>query len=301
MGIGEAVCRVERADYDFTLRTMRADPVSEDAAERRRRIVELSRQQYGTPRSAVEPEAPEPEASSGPKAGERENETTAAKTRSTRKGRGESTDDAGMSGPLPGRGGDHHKYLQQLVKRWAEGRGYAVTLEKPILDGLGLVDVALEKQGRLIACEISVTTDAEHEAANIQKCLAAGFAEIVVLSSDKKVLTAVRRELAGKLTAAHLRRIKFLTPEEAFAFIDSLEFPSDATRPAPDPSEILTAKELEALLRIDVKTIYSYVQKANLPYVKIQSNVRFLKSDILKWMEDRQYKPPAGRSGRNQK
>jgi hypothetical protein len=28
-----------------------------------------------------------------------------------------------------------------------------------------------------------------------------------------------------------------------------------------------------------------------LPYVKMQSNVRFIRSEILKWMEERQYKP----------
>jgi predicted DNA-binding transcriptional regulator AlpA len=31
--------------------------------------------------------------------------------------------------------------------------------------------------------------------------------------------------------------------------------------------------------------------------VKIQSNLRFLKSEILKWMEERQYRP-GGRVGR---
>jgi len=36
---------------------------------------------------------------------------------------------------------------------------------------------------------------------------------------------------------------------------------------------MLTAKDLEALLKIDVKTIYSYVQRGLIPYVRIQSNV----------------------------
>ena len=41
--------------------------------------------------------------------------------------------------------------------------------------------------------------------------------------------------------------------------------------------DMLTAKELEAILKIDVKTIYSYVQRGLIPYVRIQSNVRFSK------------------------
>ena len=45
--------------------------------------------------------------------------------------------------------------------------------------------------------------------------------------------------------------------------------------------ELLTAREVESLLRINVKTIYSYVQRGLIPYVRIQSNVRFVRSQIL--------------------
>ncbi len=55
--------------------------------------------------------------------------------------------------------------------------------------------------------------------------------------------------------------------------------------------ELLTAKELEALLKIDVKTIYSYVQRGLIPYVKIQSNVRFVKEQIQEWVEQQNYRP----------
>jgi excisionase family DNA binding protein len=195
---------------------------------------------------------------------------------------------------LPGRGGEHHKYLQQLIKRWAEGRGYQVTLEKPILDGLGCVDVALTKGSRAIACEISVTTDAEHEIGNVQKCLAAGFEEVIFISSDKKKLTAVRHALVAALSTAQYRQVKFLTPEETFSFVDGFEAKAAPASPSPDANDLMTAREVEELLRIDVKTVYSYVHRGLLPYVKIQSNVRFLRSEILKWMEERQYKPGRG-------
>lgn len=58
-----------------------------------------------------------------------------------------------------------------------------------------------------------------------------------------------------------------------------------------DTPELLTAKELEALLKIDVKTIYSYVQRGLIPYVRIQSNVRFPKQQILAWIEEQNYRP----------
>lgn len=55
--------------------------------------------------------------------------------------------------------------------------------------------------------------------------------------------------------------------------------------------EMFTARELEALLKIDVKTIYRYVERGLIPYVRIQSNVRFPKRQILEWIEQQSYQP----------
>jgi hypothetical protein len=55
--------------------------------------------------------------------------------------------------------------------------------------------------------------------------------------------------------------------------------------------EMLTAKELEAVLKIDIKTIYGYVQRGLIPYVRIQSNVRFHKKRIMGWIEAHSYHP----------
>ena len=98
--------------------------------------------------------------------------------------------------------------------------------------------------------------------------------------------------MVSALSSAQYRQVKFFAPEEAFAFIEGLDGAKAENKAAsPDASELLTAKEVEELLRIDVKTVYSYVQRGILPYVKIQSNVRFVRSEILKWMEEKQYKP----------
>jgi excisionase family DNA binding protein len=62
--------------------------------------------------------------------------------------------------------------------------------------------------------------------------------------------------------------------------------------------EILTAKELEAFLRIDVKTIYSYVQRGLIPHMRIESNVRFSKHQVLEWLRQRTFEPrPVRRDG----
>jgi predicted DNA-binding transcriptional regulator AlpA len=62
--------------------------------------------------------------------------------------------------------------------------------------------------------------------------------------------------------------------------------------------EILTAKDLEAFLRIDVKTIYSYVQRGLIPHLRIESNVRFSKHQVLQWLQERSFQPrPVNRNG----
>jgi len=55
--------------------------------------------------------------------------------------------------------------------------------------------------------------------------------------------------------------------------------------------EMFTAQELQQLLKISVKTIYSYVKRGLIPYVKIQSNVRFPKRRIPEWIEQQSYDP----------
>jgi hypothetical protein len=122
-----------------------------------------------------------------------------------------------------GRGGPQHKYLQELIRRWALGKGYRTTIEKQILDGLGSVDVALEKEGISIAAEISVTTTVEHEIGNIQKCLAAGFGYVVLIASDRKAIAKARDAANAALGEEECKRVRVLTPEDFFAFVETLE------------------------------------------------------------------------------
>jgi excisionase family DNA binding protein len=65
---------------------------------------------------------------------------------------------------------------------------------------------------------------------------------------------------------------------------------SDFIHPTSD-DEMWTAQELEALLKIDAKTIYAYVQKGIIPYVRLQSNVRFPKKQIRRWLEQNTFTP----------
>ena len=58
---------------------------------------------------------------------------------------------------------------------------------------------------------------------------------------------------------------------------------------------MLNVKELETLLKIDQKTIYRYVSLGLIPYVRIQSNIRFVRHQIVAWIEEQNYQPD-GRS-----
>src|SRR2546428_680065 len=52
---GQAICRVERSDYDFNLSIPLPDePDAEQATQRREHVITASRKKYGTPRAEVE-------------------------------------------------------------------------------------------------------------------------------------------------------------------------------------------------------------------------------------------------------
>jgi uncharacterized protein DUF87 len=130
-----------------------------------------------------------------------------------------------------GKGGKQHRYLQALVKELAEQAGLKATVEAPLPDGSGQVDVLIERDGVLAAIEISVTTPVEHEKANLQKCLAGGFPRIaVVLAKSKTVQTSYRMALRQAISDEDRERVSFLTPEELPAFIAALA-------PLPEQSE----------------------------------------------------------------
>jgi len=234
--VGEAICRVERAEFDFNLKTLPLPFIDRAEAElRRERIVALSRERYATPRAVVEAALTPEEAPSVV--------TPPAHVSKSRAPLADPPPSVAPSMPeerripIPpsprtkppstpttvGRGGPQHKYIQELVRRWASSRGYKTTIEKEILGGLGSVDVALEKEGRSIACEISVTTSVEHEVGNVQKCLTAGFEHVVLLLTERRMMAKARDAIAATVSEDERARVHVLTTEEFFTFVETLE------------------------------------------------------------------------------
>lgn len=122
---------------------------------------------------------------------------------------------------LAGQGSREHKYLQHLVKQAAQERGYKALIEHRVLDGAGIIDVALERAERSVAVEISVTTTPEHEFGNVEKCLQAGYETVFLLSSNNRHLIALKRHIEPLLGAAQASRVRFALPDEFITHLDS--------------------------------------------------------------------------------
>jgi len=228
IGIGEAIVRVERSEYDFNLTTYDIPSVPQDIALlRREQIVAYTRETFGRKIQSTELPIPqvekivtsiitaevktepaviiEPRAEAQPKPA-----TTLVKPL--------------VSGPTEDldkrKNISQHRYLQTLIKKMAEQRGYKAVIEEPIPDGLGRVDVGLERDGNKLAIEISVTTGDTQELHNIEKCIKAGYDPIIVCSSKKKNLEAIRKTIVDKLPIEEQRKMLFFEPDELFLYLD---------------------------------------------------------------------------------
>jgi hypothetical protein len=206
LAVGEAVARVNTADADFNLAVV---PDLADYDDNSHAIIDASRSTYSmamvsAPTTPVTP-------------------PTAAVATGT------------PSEPHPKPASVHripskaeHRYLQTFVKTIAEQYGYKANLEAPTPDGKGKVDVLLERAGKQIAVELSVSTPAEWELHNIQKCIAAGYDSIVVCSSNARKLQRIKEKADATLSAAEFSRVQFLATDQlATLFAESYK-PTDS-------------------------------------------------------------------------
>ncbi len=213
LGVGEAIARIERPEFDFNLRTHQVAAIDPSiAAAQRDAVISASRARYASMRSDVEALLTS-DFNDGP------SEPAAPPRERTR--RAERSPEVALpaAGSMPGRGGPEHKYLQSLIKRFSEDRGFTVTIEKRVLDGHGHVDVALERDDVSVACEISVSTRLDHEINNLTKCLAAGFDHVVLVCLDSTTVAAAREAIRG--LADH--NVECFTPTDFPQFLESLE------------------------------------------------------------------------------
>ncbi|TKJ32908.1 MAG: hypothetical protein CEE38_22055 [Planctomycetes bacterium B3_Pla] len=228
LGVGEAIARIERAEYDFNLRILAPRDVPREVAkERRAKLIALSRQKYACPRDQIGAEMARTktivtEKAPGPKAPspsfeemkeEIRQEIVREPTLSHRRKKAKEGSPA-----LAGKGGQQHKYYQHLIRQTAEAYGYRALVEHPTEAG-GSVDVHLERDGTKIACEISITTTDTQELGNIKKCLAAGYDKVILCSPEAKSLKRIRESVAEELGGSEQKRVLFFQPEEVILYL----------------------------------------------------------------------------------
>jgi hypothetical protein len=202
---GEAIVRLGSALHDFKISTELPSVISpREAAERTTSITAHSRTQHATPRDIVETQFSlwhprHGEASAKPEVQEKYHPLKPQqpqKTDNTELPPSPQTRPASVSTQALGKGGEQHKRTQYLIKKLAEERGFRAVIEEKVPGGF--VDIALYRDALKIACEISITTDTAHEVQNIQKCLTAGFTQVVFLSASKamreRVVANIRNE-----------------------------------------------------------------------------------------------------------
>jgi hypothetical protein len=127
--------------------------------------------------------------------------------------------------PQPGRGGRQHKYVQHLVKQLAEERGFRATIEETILDGAGRVDVSLVRDGTRIACQVSVTTTKDWELGGIEKCLAAGYREVVLVGNSDRHIKAFAKFIEENLDPKDQGRVRYVTTETLIDYLNEFGKP----------------------------------------------------------------------------
>lgn len=236
--VGEAWCKI--GTNVLYMRTCPAPHGGRDVV--RQKVVEQSRSAFG-----VEPQGPiaipEPRAAESlkiapmsigvPDRAEEASRFEPVGDVAARRERSERTirhpGDGHEAAPSPGRGGAQHKYLQSLIQRWGEANGWQATIEEGILNGRGSVDISLRKGEHSIACEIGMTTTAQHELENVQKCFVASYGSVIFISPERRTLEKVGAQAKGALTDEQKKRFQTATPEEVLECLENINVTTLAT------------------------------------------------------------------------
>lgn len=229
---GRAICRVGRKEHDFNLSVVPMEHGDPEAHEARRRDVRArSLARWGAPRSAEPPAAPAPPERPRAEAPPRV-EVPLAQPQPKR----ETAPPPSAPPPLPaqvqapepppveprrpGKGGPEHTYLQELIKRWGEEKGFRAVVEEQIAGGRESIDIALYRGDLKIACEVSVTTPLEYEVGNVEKCLAAGFGTVAVVSLKKARLAKLGKLLDEAIPSESRAKVHLFTTEELLSWLE---------------------------------------------------------------------------------
>jgi Type IV secretion-system coupling protein DNA-binding domain len=245
LGKGQAICRVEKADNDFNLSVPLPDAIDlEKAAVIRQRVIAASRATYARPRAEVaaaldaslasETVVPAPAKAkpiSPPASKVAEVPTVSGEEKPV----APKLDDKLGVPTVPsaevkpqlakddkGIGGHQHNLIRERIEIAARHHGFSVEREKPTADGKK-IDLALERSGELIACEISIMTTVDWEVGNAAKCLKAGCRHVAMICPDEAKLERIRKAVAGCISVEEQVRVGFYLPEQFIEYLQALK------------------------------------------------------------------------------
>ena len=241
LGVGEAIVRVGRSDYDFTIKTR---PLSETVfANRYEAIVSNTRNGYATAKDDIEKIVDELYGEVKPrkpivKTPKSQQEIVDVKESSKEDKSVPNEVETTIKAPIPAEAKTardeklnsllvererirDHQYLQNYLRKMAHERGLKADLEVPTKDG-GRIDLLVQNDTRKVGIEISVTNTPEYEVRNIRKCLEEGLTKVIMTSANDKHLADIELQAQKTLTKTELSSVKFLLSKAVVAELDTL-------------------------------------------------------------------------------
>lgn len=233
---GQAYMRVGSSHNDFSLETLPLDTITkQDFSTRMEQVISQTRTKYGTNikdinslidnlyRNNLEITSPKNEIN----VESIEEEIIEAEAIETKTEQAKEADDSFneraqsyISNEEQKEEIREHLFLQNLCQQLGHERGFLVELEKQLDDG-GRVDVHLQNNHYVIACEITVTNSSDYEVKNIQKCLKSNYNMVICVSQNKKHLQAIENKLIKLLEAEEKKKVLFCNPKQLPQHLDA--------------------------------------------------------------------------------
>jgi excisionase family DNA binding protein len=280
--VGEAIARIERAEYDFNLNTRPLEKINFSLANQRKEaVLAQTREKYATAAKEIkiETESNLP-VSTKDSSVQKESNSPVLVNDTEPAGSTKGLDERAVT---TGRGGKHHQELQTVIKRMAEVYGFAVEMEKNVSDGAGRIDVALEKDGARIACEVSVTSTTAYETKNILKCLEAGYDHVVVISASRKKLPILKRAVRAAIPLHQQEKIRVLGLVDMLSFLREITTPeknSDSKKEKPVGQRLDFAQTCE-FFSIGTSTLYRWIREGRVPFYRVGREYRFDRDELI--------------------
>lgn len=259
---GQAICRVQRSNFDFNLSVPLPELLDEsETSDRRAEVITASREKYCTPRTEVEATLRQAWEVEPPTPKTVKERTSIAKPVSaapevvivtpvtfTPPVPSPSEASKPPENVLPpvanppdvletqaspatqsqiprdlGRGGEQHKSIQERLQRAAHALGFLAHVESQLKgSSMQAADLVLKRGDLTIAVEIAVTTTIDHEFGNVKKCLAAGFSHVAVISTSPERLKQISAAVQGGMDSVASTKVSYFSPDDFIAKLQKL-------------------------------------------------------------------------------